>query len=261
MDLTKSLMIKENLISDDTFNELLEDLIKDDDNNTEFSNNNNNIRNLDEDNSKNNGIFEDTFFSKTINNINIALNLKNDIGLESEDFRAISEIKIGDQTQEMSRNYINIEFNKLLNIFISITKSGNKLANKLYNQLNEPLLELRDIINTNITELNNNLVSKDLLQVFDNSTKSSKQLKDLPYKFIVASENLYIKINELNKNMPNSIEKITKELSNDISSFIETSHELISNIFKNLTKTTNSLSSINSKIAEISSYYLNHTDT
>ena len=261
MDLTKSLMIKENLISDDTFNELLEDLIKDEDNNTEFSNLNNNIRNLDEDNSKNKGIFEDTFFSKTINNINIALNLKNDIGLKSGDFKAISEIKIGDQTQEILENEVNAKFSELLNIFISITKSGNKLANKLYNQLNEPLLELRDIINSNITELNNILVSKDLLQVFGDSTKSSKQLNDLPYKFIVASENLYIKINELNKNMPNSIEKITKELSNDISSFIERSHELISNIFKNLAKTTNSLSSINSKIAEISSYYLNHTDT
>ena len=99
------------------------------------------------------------------------------------------------------------------------------------------------------------------MQVFDDSTKSSKQLNDLPYKFIVASENLYNKINELNKNMPNSLEKIIIELSNDISSFIESSHYLISSIFKNLTITTNSLSSINSKIAEISSYYLNNTDT
>ena len=113
MDLTKSLMIKENLTSDDTFNELLEDLIKEDDNNTEFNNNNNNIRNLDEDNSENKGIFETNFFSKTINNIDITLNLKNDIGLKSEGFKAISEIKIEDQTQEISNKEINSKFNEL----------------------------------------------------------------------------------------------------------------------------------------------------
>ena len=39
------------------------------------------------------------------------------------------------------------------------------------------------------------------------------------------------------------------------------SHELLFNIFKNLTETTNSLSSKKSKIAELSSYYLNDTDT
>ena len=52
-----------------------------------------------------------------------------------------------------------------------------------------------------------------------------------------------------------------KQLKEDVSSFLTKSHELLYNIFKNLTETTNSLSSEKSRIAEISSYYLNNTDT
>ena len=52
-----------------------------------------------------------------------------------------------------------------------------------------------------------------------------------------------------------------KKLKEDVSSFLSESHQLLYNIFKNLTEATNALSSQKSKIAEISSYYLNNTDT
>ena len=260
LDLTKSLMIKENFTSNETFNEIFEDLIKDEDNNiTEISFK----RNLNEDNTENNGIFEENIFSMTFYNITLSLILKNDIGLKYGNYRAISELKVGDETQVISSNEINSKFDSLIHNYIFISKAGNNLANKLYDQLNEPLYELMDNLNTNINELNNYLPYKKLSNIFV-STLSSKGLKELyflPYEFIGITEYLYKNINELNNNMPKITETMRKKLSNDISSFLKKSHNLLLNIFNNLTEVTNSLSSKKSKIAEISSYYLNNTDT
>jgi hypothetical protein len=50
-------------------------------------------------------------------------------------------------------------------------------------------------------------------------------------------------------------------LKKGISLFLSDSHKLLFNIFSNLTEAKNLLSSPKSKIAEISCYYLNHTDT
>ena len=256
-ELTKNLMQKDSYISDGSFGEILEFIMKEEDNNTES-----NIRNLMEINDENPGINDEQFFSKTVYNINMTLNMKNDLGLgKLENAKAVTSFNAGEEPpQEISHNEENTKLEETLNKFITLSKAGNKKASELLEQLNEPLLYLRDIINTNITELNSLLAFKELIAIFD-STYAVNDLVKLPTKFITAAENLYNGLNNLYNDFPYIIENMRQKLKKDVSSFLIKSHELLYNIFKNLTETTNSLSSEKSRIAEISSYYLNDTDT
>ena len=254
--LTKNLMKKESYISDGNFEEILDFIMKDEDENSQS-----NIRNLKEENVDSSGISEGNLFQKTIYNINLTLNLQNDIGLgKSESAKAITNFQTGNISQELSHNEANTKLEEIMNKFITLSKSGNKIASELFEKLNDPLLELRDIINNEIGELNELLAFKELGAIFD-STYAVNKLENLPSKFIAAAENLYKGLNGLNIDVPYLIDDMKEIFKEDISTFLLKSHELLYNIFKNLTETTNSLSSKKSKIAEISSFYLNHTDT
>ena len=255
-ELTKNLMKKETYISDGKFDEILEFIMKDDDNSSE-----NNIRNLKEEDLEPTGICEETVFQKTIYNINLTMDFQNDIGLgELENAKAATNFKTGDKSQPLSHNEVNTKLEEILNKFIALSKSGNKLASELLEKLNDPLLELRDIINEEITELNELLAFKELSAIFD-STYAIDNLQKLPFKFITASEKLFEALDDLNIDVPYLIDNMKQKLKEDVSTFLTDSHEMLYNIFKNLTEATNSLSSTKSKIAEISSYYLNDTDT
>ena len=255
-ELTKNLMKKETYISDGKFDEILEFIMKDDDNSSE-----NNIRNLKEEDLEPTGICEETVFQKTIYNINLTMDFQNDIGLgELENAKAATNFKTGDKSQPLSHNEVNTKLEEILNKFIALSKSGNKLASELLEKLNDPLLELRDIINEEITELNELLAFKELSAIFD-STYAIDNLQKLPSTFIAASENLFKALDDLNIDVPYLIDNMKQKLKEDVSTFLTDSHEMLYNIFKNLTEVTNSLSSTKSKIAEISSYYLNDTDT
>ena len=186
-ELTKNLMQKENYIPDGSFGEILEIIMKGGDNKTE-----NNIRNLIEISDENPGINDEQFLSKAVYNINMTLNMKNDLGLgELENSKAITYFNIEEKTQELSHNEINTRLEETLNKFIILSKAGNKMASELSEKLKEPLLNLRDIINTNITELNSLLAFKELVAIFD-STYAVNNLLKLPFTFIVAAENLYM---------------------------------------------------------------------
>ena len=255
-ELTKNLMKKESYISDGKFEEILEFIMKDEDQSSE-----NNFRYLMEDILEPKGISEETVFQKTIYNINMTLDFQNDLGLgELESAKAITNFKTGNQSNEISHNEVNTKLEDILNKLITLSKSGNKLASELFEKLNAPLSELRDVINNEITELNELLAFKELSAIFD-STYAINGLEILPSKFIAASENLYKALDDLNNDVPYLIDNKRKKLKEDVSTFLADSHELLYYIFKNLTETTNSLSSKKSKIAEISSYYLNDTDT
>ena len=256
-DLTKNLMIKENYILNGSFNEILDFLVHGDDDGEPESN----LRNLKEEYEENLGVNEVTVFYKSIYNIDMTLNMINDIGLEvGELSKAISNYNIGNKSQELSNNQKNTTLKETLNKFISLSKAGNRLASIFYEQLNGPLLDLRDKIIINIEDLNNLLAFKDLSAIFD-STLAINDLEKLSWEFITAAENLYKNLNELNINLPYVIENTRKKLELDVSDFLSESHVLLFNIFENLTQSTNSLSSKKSKIAEISTYYLNDTDT
>ena len=255
-DLTNSLMKKENYISEGSFEGILEDIIKEN-NNTD----NNSLRHLTDEKLETPGVNEQSVFSKSIYNIKMALNLKNDIGLgKEESAKAITNFNTGERNQEISNTEANTQLYDTLNKFITLSKAGNKLASSLFEELNEPLLNLRNEINTYVNDLNNLLAFKQLAAIFD-STLASEQLEKLPYTFVAAAENLYNGLDDLNNNVPYIISDMKKKLKNDVSNFLFVSHEMLYNIFQNLTSATNSLSSKKSKIAEISSYYLNDTDT
>ena len=186
-DLTNNLMKKENYISEGSFKEIVDILTSEEDNNEE-----NNIRFLNEvEDIENPGVYEGNVFSNKIYNINMDLNFKNDIGLgKLENAKAITNFNTGEQTQELSHYEENTKLNETLNEFITLSKAGNKMASVLYEQLNDLLLNIRDIIINNINELNNLLAYKDLSAIFD-STLAVNGLEKLPYKFIVVSENLF----------------------------------------------------------------------
>ena len=255
-DLTKNLMIKENYIVNGSFNEILDFLVHGDDNDKPE----NNIRNLEE-YEEGLGVNEETVFYKSIYNIDMTLNMKNDIGLgKLEKAKAITNFNTGNKSQELSHDETNTKLNETLNKFISLSKAGNKMASTLYEELNGPLLDLRDNIITNIEELNNLLAFKDLSSIFD-STLAINGLEKLQYSFVTAAENLYKELTDLNTDVSYVINNMRNKLKSDVSDFLTKSHELLFNIFENLTEATNSLSSKKSRIAEISSYYLNDTDT
>ena len=254
-NLVNSLMIKDNYYHKGIFNSALEYLMK----NSSIENDKS-IRRLYEDNNQYIGFKELNIFQKQIHEIDLALNLQNDIGLgENENAKAISNFQLNGSNY-LSYEQANIRLNETLNKFITLSKAGNKLASQLFENLNQPILDLRDKINIWINDLNDILAFKDLSPIFDIS-QSIDEINKLPYSFVIACENLYNNLNEINNNIGSIVSDKSQLLKNEISSFIINSRNLLSYIFHNLTKATNSLSSDKSRIAEISSYYLNNTDT
>ena len=94
------------------------------------------------------GVHEENIFTKTIANISMDLNLKNDIGLSAgQAAKAISTHNVNNENyKELSINKIETNLNKTLEDCISLGKSGDKLGAELYENLNEPLLNFMDLI-------------------------------------------------------------------------------------------------------------------
>ena len=238
------------------FTDFIEDLMTD--------NNESNRRNLieEEEESKNPGVHEEKIFTKNILNILIDYNYLNDLGLgEGQSAKSISSQNINNEEyNELSGYRIQTKLSEILNQFITISKSVNKIADDFKSNLNEPLLNIRDKINENIEKINNMLVNKDLSEIFD-STLAIKELTSLPYSFITATDNLYESINDLEEKLLYTIENTRKKLKEDISTYLEVSHNLIFKLFNNLKEVSEILSSEQSKIMEMVSYHLNDTDT
>ena len=222
------------------------------------------LRNLEEENSSSRGVHEEIIFNHTfdISEITFFFNLKNDIGLtEDKIAKAISYINVNNENDtDLSNNMISSNLADTLNKFINISKSGNNLANDLYEKFNEPLLSLEDIISSNIKKINDILAYKDLSKIFDSSS-AIDHIEKLDYQFVVASKYLYDSMNQLKDDLLYIMDNAKKTLKNDITSFLQQSHNLIFELFNKLTEVTNALSGDKSKIAEIASYYLNYTDT
>ena len=224
---------------------------------------NSDIRNIEEQLIENRGIQEENIFTKTIFDIPIELNIKNDIGLgkERKNAKAFSIYNINnDYSDIISFSNFQSNLNVILNEFISLSKSGNKLANQLNKELNEPLMKLKYIINEKIEQINNYLANKDLSEIFD-STNILKEIETLPYDFIPIIQNLSNSIDELGNDIYEIINDTMIILNNDIYDFLSDSHNLLNKLFNNLTIVTNALSSDENKIVEISSYYSNEKDT
>ena len=219
-------------------------------------------RNLDNDNiNKYLGIKEESFFSQSLFGVNFELNLKNDFGLEKlRSTKTTSNFIQGEKFELLSNNEIFNYINETLNEFIVLTNAGNKMSNSLYIKLNESLTNLKNIINMNISDLNNLLAYKDLSSAFDSSL-AIEYLKEMPYSIISASQNLYSNIFKLNNSIEVSINSIKNKLKENIESFIINSHKLLDNIVNNITELSDALNSNKSKIIEISTYYLNYENS
>ena len=112
-----------------------------------------------------------------------------------------------------------------------------------------------------ITVLNDLIKYKDLSDIFD-STLSLDTIKELPFITIQESNNLQKNLDKLLNSIENGgIKQNIKILNKNIYDYISESHNIIYELFCNLRELTSSLSSSKSKIAEISTYYLNHTST
>ena len=218
-------------------------------------------RNLKEKESSTPGVQEENIFTKTIYNISMDLDLKNDIGLtEDKTTKASSIHNVNKENYtELSNNKIQTYLYDVINDFISLSKSGNKIANQLYEDLNEPLLNFMDIISSNIQNINDLLANKDLSEIFD-STLAINELNTLPYDFVIATNNLFVTISDLQDNLLYNINNARKKFEENISTFLSDSHNLLFKIFNNLTDLSDSLSTIDSKIVGIANYYLNNTD-
>ena len=254
---TSSLMKKEVLINN--FTEYFLNLTQ----KQELKEEENNLRYLeDQQIPVNKGVHQENIFSKTVFDIPIELNIKNDLGLGvGESAKVYSFYNINNEfNQQLSFKQIQAQLNETLEKFISVTKSGNKLAYLLNKELNEPLLKLRDIINEKIEKINLFLPNQDLSELFD-STLAIKEIDSLPYEIIPTIKNLSDTMDELRNNIYTIINSTMIKLHHNIYDFLDDSHNLIFQIFNNLTILTDVLYSNKSKIVEMSSYYLNNKNT
>ena len=254
LSLTRSLMKKEIFI--DNITNLAIDLMTEDGIQTNVE-----LRDLMEQESSNPGVQEENVFNKTIVNISMDLNLKNDVGLtEDKTTKASSIHNVNKENYtELSNNKLQTYLYDVINEFISISKGGNKIASKLYDDLNEPLLNFMDITKENIEKINNILANKDLSEIFD-STLAITELRNLPFDFVTATDNLLISMQDLSDKILYEINNARKKLEENISTFLTDSHNLIFKIFNNLTELSDALSTDGNKIVQFASYYLNNTD-
>ena len=254
--ITKSIMKKEIMIKN--FTDCVVDTMSVDDEQDNVTH----IRNLMEKSAEVKGVYKENIYKKIISNISISLNLTNDIALlQGQSAKAISIHDVNNEEyNELSINQLQTNLNETLNQFISLPKSASKIATKLYEDLNGPLLNFMDIISQNIEKINEFLAKRDLSELFD-STLILNKLDSLPFDFIAATDNLYTAMKDLKDNILYTIDNARNKLKNDVSTFLTNSHNFMFKLFGNLSELTEALSTNQNKIAEITSYYLNYTDT
>jgi hypothetical protein len=185
--------------------------------------------------------------------------MKNDIGYNAESMKAFTNFFIDDTQNEISnlKEYSNI--GEVLNKLIILSKSGNEMLIELYNKINDCLEKITSNVSNNITNLINILVYNDLSEIFD-STLSLDKLTNLPISILVESSSLKNKLDSLLNNINNGgMKNNIKILNTNIYDYIQRSHILVNNIYKNINNLTKSLNSSRSKLTEISAFFTNNT--
>ena len=216
-------------------------------------------RNLD-DNEKKTVVTEENLMNiEHYAGVNVQLKMKNDIGYNAESMKAFTNFFIDDVQNEISnlKEYSNIGV--VLNKLIILSKSGNEMLIELYNKINNCLEKITTNVSNNITDLINILVYNDLSEIFD-STLSLDKLTNLPISILVESSSLKNKLDSLLNNINNGgMKNNIKILNTNIYDYIQRSHILVNNIYKNINNLTKSLNSSRSKLTEISAFFTNNT--
>ena len=193
--------------------------------------------------------------------IMINLNLKDNIGLNTEAMEAFTNLKIEDENKELVKLKEYTDINKIIYKLIDLSKSGNNLATTLFNSLKPIFNNITNVIEKNISSLNNLMIYNELSNIFD-STLALDSLKVLPVTIIQESTNLKNNLYTIIENIGNvEFKNRVKVLNNDIYSYIRESHIKLQRIFENLKTLGKTLSSEKSKLTEISTYYMNYTSS
>ena len=253
LNLIKDYMVKDTYVTEDSFKEFLEP-------NQNEENAKNSRRNLAEERSQNIGAQEATFFEIEYNSLKVSLNLSDNI-INDDRSQTLCKIKAGNKNiSELSHEEVNSNLTKTISEFKVLINAFNSLANELFNNLDNPLIEVRDKINSEFTAIYNYLPFKDLLAVFD-STFAVTGLDDFPTEIISATKNTYNNIKKISDDLLYIMDDAKTKLKSDISTFISNLHNKIYNIFNNLNELNSALSSRKSKIANIASYYCGLKDS
>lgn len=141
LNLVSKYMAKEIYVTENSFKELLEP--------TQDENIRTSKRNLEEEIPVNPGSLEATIFSSNYNGINVYFNYSDNI-LNEDKSKTISKIGFGNNIMELSHNEVDSNLTKTINKFKTLSDAANSLGTDLYNKLNNPLIEIRDKINTDL---------------------------------------------------------------------------------------------------------------
>ena len=213
-------------------------------------------------NKNDNNVYSENLFGFNHNGgVILKIDMKDIIGIGSENLEALVELKIDNKTINLIRlnEYTNIDH--IINKLIILSKSGNNLATALYEKISENLNNLVDTISLNITYLNKYILYKELSYIFD-YTLSLNSIKNLDYKIVGYTDELINKLDVLYTEIDNgSLKNHLSILNKNIYDFIKDSHRIINKIFNNLKELGSKLNSPKNKITEISTYYLNYTST
>ena len=207
-------------------------------------------------------INEENLFKFThFGGIQILINLKDNIGYNSQSMEADNYVQIDDKIVELGKLTQFSDIDKVISKLISLSRAGNNLATILYQKIKENLNNITDIITINIPNINKLLVYKDLSEIFD-SAVSLKSLKHIPIHTVEESNTLINKLDQVFNGIENgSLKKNIRVLNDYLYQFIKQSHILVNNLSNNLKELGNLIQSPKQAIASISAYYMNNTST
>ena len=208
------------------------------------------------------GLIENTLVDiKGSSGIKIEYNIMNNPGKDNEYMEANSELKIENQKRQLtSSQESSSSVYKIINTLVILSQAGNNLAAKLLQNLNSTLVNMTDFINDEITSLYSLIKYKDISDIFD-ATLSMDSINRLPFPIILESSNLKNKLEQLLNSIENgAIKKNIKILNTNIYDYTKESHQIINELFDNLSELGKALNSEKSKLTEISTYYLNNTN-
>ena len=209
-------------------------------------------------------INEQAIFNYTYNQaIEIQIDLKNNLGYNSEAMEALISGKIDENKKALSnlKIYGGDNITKIINKLITLSNAGNNMVRQLMLSVETNYFDIIQNIKRNISSINNQIVYKNISEVFD-PRLYLKYSSILPIQLLFDSNYLKDKLEKIlvgikNGNLKQNINILNKNIYN----YIRESHILINNIFNNIKDLGEALDSKKSKSTEISTYYSEHSTT
>ena len=202
------------------------------------------------------------FYYRDDGGIEINYDLVNDPGVkDGKAMKVFSNLGCDNDNKELVNQIFLTNISYIIDKLSVLSKAGNALSTELYNNLKEKLNNINNDISDKINKLATMVVYYDISEIFD-STLSLSSIKNLSSIIVTESDNLINSLKNFHDNLETgNIYDFISELNLIIHNFIIQSHGELKNIFDNLKELGSILSSINNKLTEITTYYLNHTSS